>query len=62
MDSTTSTDTSSVGTNLYWNEYYSPEFPFINRMKTAGSWIAQGADSSAVPLTADGYPTGQPAG
>ena len=62
MDSTTATDTSSVGTNLYWNEYYSPEFPFINRMKTAGSWIAQGADSSAIPLTADGYPTGRPAG
>ena len=56
------TPPSAVGTNLYWNCYFSPEFPFLNRMKTAGSWSAQNADSSAIPLTADGYPTGRPAG
>ena len=61
MDNSSATGSSSVGTNLYWNEYWSPEFPFLNRMKTAGAWAAQGADSSKIPLTADGYPTGRPA-
>ena len=62
MGDVTTTGSSSIGTNLYDNTYYSPEFPFLNRMKTAGSWTAQNADSSAIPLTADGYPTGRPPG
>ena len=62
VNSVSSTNNSSVGTNLYVNTYYSPEFPFINRMKTHGSWVAQSADSSTIPLTADGYPTGSPPG
>jgi hypothetical protein len=62
MSSSSSTGTASVGTNLYPNEYWSPEFPFLNRMKTAGGWIAQNADSSQIPFDADGYPTGRPAG
>ena len=53
---------SSVGTNLYANFYYSPEFPFLNRMKTHGPWTAQNADSSTIPVTANGYPTGRPPG
>jgi hypothetical protein len=61
-DSSVSGDVTSVGTNLYSNQYWSPEFPFLNRMKTAGAWAAQGADSSQIPLTADGYPIGRPAG
>ena len=52
----------SVGANLYGNEYWSPEFPFLNRVKTAGVWAAQNADSASIPFTADGYPTGRPAG
>ena len=54
-------DSSLVGINLANVAYYSTEFPFIDRMKTAGSWIATGA-TEAVPLDKNGYPTGIPAG
>ena len=56
------TNYTSIGINLYWNVYYSPEFPFLNRMKTSGAWAAQGSNSSLIPFTANGYPTGSPAG
>lgn len=54
-------DTSLVGMNLSGDAYFSDEYPFIDRMKTAGSWIANGA-TAPVPLDKDGYPTGIPAG
>lgn len=53
---------SSVGMNLAAVSYYSTEFPFIDRMKSAGSWVATGFDSSLIPLDKYGYPTGVPAG
>jgi len=56
------TDTSQVGMNLATVAYYSTEFPFIDRMKSAGSWVASGFDSSLIPLDKNGYPTGIPAG
>ena len=52
----------SVGTNLYPNVYYSPEFPFLNRMKTAGSWAIQNGDISQVQFNTDGYPESIPSG
>ena len=55
-------DTSLVGMNLAMNAYYSTEYPFIDRMKSAGSWSATGFDPSMIPLDDKGYPTGIPAG
>ena len=55
-------DISSVGMNLAAVTYYSTQFPFIDRMKTAGSWVATGYDSSLIPLDQYGYPTGFPTG
>ena len=47
----------SVGTNLAAVNYWSTEFPFIDRMKSARQWIAQGADAGPVTVDANGYPT-----
>ena len=55
-------DTSLVGMNLATVAYYSTEFPFIDRMKTASAWVASGFDSSLIPLDKNGYPLGIPAG
>lgn len=53
---------SSVGMNLANVNYYSTEFPFIDRMKSASSWGASGFDASSIPLDANGYPLGIPTG
>jgi len=42
--------------------YWSTEFPFIDRMKSAGAWAATGYDPSLIPLDKNGYPTGLPSG
>ena len=55
-------DSTAIGMNLDWNTYYSAEYPFINRMKSASSWLANGASASSITLDADGYPTAVPAG
>ena len=62
MSGTDTTDNTSVGTNLYPNVFYSPEFPFLNRMKTAGSWLIQNGDISQVQFNTDGYPESIPSG
>lgn len=56
------TGTSLVGMNLAGNTYYSTQFPFIDRMKSAGSWMALGVDGSLIKVDKNGYPTGIPAG
>jgi len=52
---------SSIGINLANNVYYGTEFPFIDRMKSAGSWVATGA-TEPIKLDKDGYPLAVPAG
>lgn len=53
--------TTSVGINLSPVNYWSTEYAFIDRMKTAGTWTAQG---STAPISFDqnGYPTSMPTG
>ncbi len=55
-------DISLVGMNLAAVNYYSTQFPFIDRMKSAGSWTATGVDRSLIQLDRDGYPLDVPAG
>ncbi|WP_217429830.1 hypothetical protein, partial [Sphingomonas bacterium] len=50
--------TANIGMNLAGVNYYQTEFPFIDRMKTASSWM--GADN--IKLDANGYPLAIPAG
>lgn len=57
---------SSIGVNLDKPSYWGNEEPFLDRFKTAGAWYANDASSNrvsgAVPLDANGNPTGVPAG
>lgn len=50
-----------IGMNLAANTYYATEFPFIDRMRSAGDWIATGA-TEPIELTAEGFPARIPAG
>lgn len=52
----------AVGMNLAGVNYWSTEHPFIDRMKTGGTWNAPGIDSSLIKTDALGYPTSIPAG
>ena len=52
---------SRVGMNLAANTYYATEFPFIDRMKSAGDWTANGA-REPLELTLEGYPARVPQG
>ena len=54
--------TSAIGMNLAGVDYWETEYPFIDRMKSAGIWGANGIDPASVPLDANGYPTAMPAG
>ncbi len=57
--------TSSIGTNLAAINYWSTEFPFIDRVKSAGAWVpanAAGGMTVPVALDANGYPTAIPTG
>lgn len=54
--------TSAIGINLVSNTYYGTEYPFIDRMKTASSWLVSGGDGSPVKVDSNGYPLGMPAG
>jgi len=49
--------TPSVGMNLAGVGYWSTEHPFIDRMKTAGSWTSNLRNPNDVTVNADGYPT-----
>jgi Ca2+-binding RTX toxin-like protein len=54
-----------IGMNLDGITYYNSEHALIDRFKTSGAWTAQGQSgdlAAAVPLDANGYPTGIPAG
>lgn len=51
-----------VGMNLASVTFYSSEYPFIDRMKSAGGWAALGADQSLLRFNKDGYPLNVPAG
>lgn len=61
-----SSNYSDVGINLAGVNYWGSEYPFIDRMKAAGSWTvvdSTGAQSTTgVPVDANGYPTSMPAG
>lgn len=52
----------SVGINLSPVNYWSTEYPFIDRMKTAGSWGVQGGSLASLTVDQNGYPTKLPAG
>lgn len=52
----------SIGINLSPVNYWSTEYPFIDRMKTAGAWNVQGGSLSSVTFDNNGYPTSIPAG
>jgi Ca2+-binding RTX toxin-like protein len=59
------TDSAAIGMNLAGVNYYSGQFPFLDRYKTSGQWVAR--DSKYVPigsptLDANGYPTAMLAG
>lgn len=57
-------DTAQIGMNLAGVNYYSAQFPFLDRFKTSGLWTAR--DSNYTPIgrptvDANGYPTAMPA-
>jgi Ca2+-binding RTX toxin-like protein len=55
----------SIGINLAAVNYWATEYPFLDRMKSAGAWVSVSkmAGVTAGPVTVDknGYPTGMPA-
>jgi len=51
----------SIGMNLTGVSYWSTEFPFLDRMKMAGSWSVLG-NGAPLQLNAYGYPTRVPDG
>lgn len=55
-------ENTSVGINLSPVNYWSTEYPFIDRMKSAGAWSVQGAPASSLTFDQNGYPTTMPAG
>ena len=61
-----SSNFSDVGINLAAVNYWGSEYPFIDRMKAAGSWTLVGTDgaqsTTGVPVDANGYPTSMPTG
>lgn len=60
-----STNTMEVGMNLAGVNYYGTQYPFLDRFKTSSQWVAQfsnGQQTNTIPLNANGFPTGMPAG
>ncbi|QKR99424.1 calcium-binding protein [Sphingomonas sp. CL5.1] len=55
-------NTTSVGINLSPVNYWSTEYPFLDRMKTAGTWGVQGTSVSSLIVDQNGYPTTIPTG
>ena len=53
---------SLVGMNLAAVNYWTTEYPFIDRMKYAGSWSKSGTSSDSIVYDKNGLPTGVPAG
>lgn len=54
--------TTAVGMNLVTNAYYETEYPFVDRMKAAGSWASSGGGNPPVQVDANGYPVAIPTG
>jgi Ca2+-binding RTX toxin-like protein len=60
-----STNTMDIGMNLAGVSYYGTQYPFLDRFKTSSKWVAQfsnGLQTDAIPVDANGFPTGMPAG
>ncbi|MDB5581792.1 MAG: cya 17 [Bradyrhizobium sp.] len=55
-----------IGINLAAVNYWGSEYPFLDRMKSAGWWAATsstaGGNTGPITLDQNGYPTGMPAG
>lgn len=52
-----------IGMNMSGVNYYSQQYPFLNRFKTSGAWTARTSNYTPIgapPLDANGYPTAMP--
>jgi Ca2+-binding RTX toxin-like protein len=59
------TDTPAIGMNLAGVNYYSNQFPFLDRFKTIGNWTVRDSKYTpmgAPPMDANGYPNAIPSG
>jgi Ca2+-binding RTX toxin-like protein len=59
------TATPAIGMNLAGVNYYSNQFPFLDRFKTVGNWTVRNSKYTPMglpPMDANGYPTEIPSG